>query len=57
MSDGLEKRHHDGWFNLTGRHRDGLQVQFGQDMFKVLIIQDKIGWQRIAGQSWPATKP
>lgn len=26
VKDGLEKRDHDAWFDLTGRHRDGLQV-------------------------------
>jgi hypothetical protein len=28
VADGLTKRDHDGWFNISGRHRDGLQVKF-----------------------------
>jgi hypothetical protein len=27
VTKGVEKRDKDAWFDLTGRHRDGLQVQ------------------------------
>jgi hypothetical protein len=27
VADGLTKRDHDGWFSISGRHRDGLQVE------------------------------